>query len=285
MSVKGELVTNQRRIMLGGALVALLIWAYWSVFSTLVLRWSQVPDYSHGFFVIPFAGLLAYHRRGFMPREFRSSLYGIGLLLVGLAARTVGTLFTVEPIEQFSLLISLAGIVWALGGWAFLRWSAPVLAFLIFMIPLPYSVAVARAAQLQRITALGASYLLQALGIPAFADGNIIQTVVGPLDVAYACSGLQMMVAFLAVTYAFAVLSRYPITGKLAIFLSAIPIAVVCNILRITATGVGYQFFDNDTVRHLFHDFGGLVFVPAAVGLVFLGIFLFERSFPKKPAY
>src|SRR5690606_18752901 len=106
----------------------------------------------------------------------------------------------------------------------------------------------------------------------AFAEGNIIQTVVGPLDVAYACSGLQMMVAFLAVTYAFAVLSNYPMSGKVAIFLSAIPIAVVCNILRITATGIAYQFFDTENVRRVFHDFGGLLLVPIAISLVFLAV-------------
>lgn len=266
---------------LGPLMLVLLIWAYWSVITTLVQRWTEVPDYSHGYFVIPLAVYMLYHRRRSVPTQLAPSWNGVAVVLAGLTLRVMGTAFTIEPIEHFSLLICLAGLVWSFGGWKLLRWSLPVLVFLGFMIPLPYSVAVARAAQLQRLTAIGASFLLGVLGIPAFAEGNIIQTVVGPLDVAYACSGLQMMVAFLAVTYAFAVLSDYPITGKLAIFLSAVPIAMLCNVLRITATGVGYQYFDDETVRRLFHDFGGLIFIPTAVGLVFVGVYLFERSFPK----
>ena len=90
-----------------------------------------------------------------------------------------------------------------------------------------------------------------------------------------------MIIAFLAVTAAIALLTNYSRLGKFVIMLSAVPIAVICNILRITATGIFCQYFEGAKVRLFFHDFGGYIFVPIAIALAILGIRLFERAFPR----
>lgn len=220
-----------------------------------------------------------------MPANRGPSFWGLGLLAVGLIAWLAGVLVNIPPVEQFSLLPSLAGLIWSLGGFRLLRWAAPALVYLIFMIPLPYSLAIARAAQLQRLAALAAAYLLQTMDIPAFAEGNLIELEKETLDVAYACSGLQMMIAFLAVTTAIAMLSRYSWLGKVVLILSAVPIAILCNVLRITTTALAYQYLSGDAVRLMFHDLGGLIFIPIAIGLALLEILLFERSFPVVKAH
>lgn len=262
------------------ALLFLLAWTYLPVFARLVTTWSTDSDYSHGYFVIPIAALLLWNRRDAMPASSGPSLAGLLLLGAGLGAWLTGVIVNIPPVEQFSLLPTLAGVVWVLCGTGRLRWALPAIAYLVFMIPLPYSLAIARAGQLQHVAASSAAYLLQAFGIPALATGNLIELEKETLDVAYACSGLQMMIAFLAVTTAIAMMSNFYWLGKVVLVLSAIPIAIVCNILRITITAIAYQYFSGDAVRLFFHDLGGLIFIPIAIALALLEIYLFEHSFP-----
>lgn len=260
--------------------VPLIAWTYFPVLARLVETWSSDPDYSHGYFILPIALYIAWTRRGSLPETLEPGTAGLVVLVGGIAAWLAGVLFNIPPIQEFSFLVTLGGLAWLLFGRGFFLWSLPLLAFLIFMIPLPYSVAVAQAAPLQRFAASAAAYLLQALGIPAWADGNLIQLENQTLGVAYACSGLQMVIAFLAVTSAIALLSDFTWLGKLVVIGSALPIALICNVLRITLTALGYLFFDGERIRLLFHDFGGLVFIPVAIGMALGGIAWFERVFP-----
>ena len=151
------------------------VWCYFFVGIDLVRTWIDTPDYSHGFFVFPVAVMIAWSRRDSIPAEFNPSFPFLFLLLFGLAARWAGVAFTIEPIAHFSILISLAGLVGFVGGRKLFWWSLPMIAYLVFMIRLPYSIAVTYAAKLQWLSAQGASYLLRAAGFPALADGNVIQ--------------------------------------------------------------------------------------------------------------
>ncbi|MFO0947401.1 MAG: exosortase/archaeosortase family protein [Planctomycetota bacterium] len=259
-----------------------LLWTYSSVFFRLIHTWTTDPDYSHGFLVLPVALYIAWSRRSSRPALEGPAVGSLGLIGISLVVWLAGVVFNIPPLEEFSLLGSIAGVLWLLGGKKFLVWSLPSVFYLVFMIPLPYTLAVARAAQLQRFAAASAAYLLQACGIPALADGNVIQLERETLDVAYACSGLQMMIAFLAVTTAIAFLSNYRWLGKMLLSLSAIPIAIACNTLRILITAIGFQIFPSEAVRLFVHDFGGLFFIPLAIGLAYLEIHLFERSFPRR---
>lgn len=266
------------------ALVAVgVVVCYHSTIRDMVSTWVNDPDYSHGFFILPLAAYIAWQRRDSLPADIRPSWMGFGLVLVGLAAKGIGVFFTILPVEQFSLLVVIAGSVWFLGGPGLLRWSMPMLLLLALMIPLPYSVAVAQAAPLQRFGADCAAYLLQAAGIPALAEGNTIRLERERLNVAYACSGLQMTVAFLAVSYSIALLTDATLIGKIVITLSAVPIAVFCNVLRIAGTGIAYQFFDSAKVRAGVHDLAGFIFIPVAIAALLAGMALFERIFPALP--
>lgn len=264
------------------ALVALgLVVCYQSVLLEMISTWINDPDYSHGFFVLPLAAYIAWHRRETMPPPVGPDWLGVVPMVLGIAAKWFGLLFTVLPVEQFSMLIVLAGCICLLGGRQLLLWSIPILVLIAMMIPLPYSLAVAQAQPLQQFGANSASYLLQAAGIPALAEGNTIRLERDRLNVAYACSGLQMTMAFLTVTYAVALLSKSTWIGKLVIAASALPIAAFCNVLRIAGTGVAYQFFDSAEVRKATHDFAGFIFIPIAIALLFAGIALFEKTFPQ----
>src|SRR5436305_1428775 len=84
------------------------------------------------------------------------------------------------------------------------------------------------------ITTLSSTYLLQTLGVPALSRGNVIVIDEQEVGVAEACSGLGMLMTFFALSTAVALVLRRPWPDRLAIFLSAIPIGVLMNVLRIT---------------------------------------------------
>ena len=81
-------------------------------------------------------------------------------------------------------------------------------------------------------------YVLQTLGIPAIALGegsNVIQLSKpeNKLEVARACSGLRMMTLFFAICVGTSFVLRVPVWKKILLIVSAVPIAIVSNVLRI----------------------------------------------------
>src|SRR5207244_3682980 len=92
----------------------------------------------------------------------------------GVALRLLAVQSDIEPLDALALLPTLFGTVLLVGGWSVLSWAWPALAFLAFMMPLPYTVEVALALPLRGLATMISTYTLQTLGCPAMAEGNII---------------------------------------------------------------------------------------------------------------
>jgi len=266
-------------VWVGGAILALvLVLSYGQELRSLVNRWRTEEDYNHGFLVPPFAAFLLWYRRELMPKAAEGSLWGLGFFALGAIVRWAATLFLLyDDLDPFSMWCFLAGVAVFLAGWPALRWSWPAIFFLVFMIPLPGPVATAMGAPLQRIGALASTYLLQTLGIPAMAQGVVITLSHGQLEVERACSGLRMLMLFVAVCVGAALVIRRPPWEKLAVVLSAPPIAVVANVLRITITGVltDTTGANADAV----HTVAGYLMMPLAVLMIWGEMALLERIF------
>jgi exosortase len=156
------------------------------------------------------------------------------------------------------------------GGWHALFWSLPTVAFLVFMIPLPHFVERAVSGPMQTIATISSTFVLQVLGRPALAEGNVILLNDIELGIVEACSGLRMLVVFYALSTGVALLIRKPLWEKLLLACSAFPIALVSNVMRIVLTGLCYEIFGDHFGGDLFHDLAGWLMMP--LGLVFLGI-------------
>ena len=111
---------------------------------------------------------------------------------------------------------------------------------------------------------------MQTIGLPALSEGNVIVLNEARLNVIEACSGLRMLVVFVALSAAMALLTRRPLLDKLILLVSAFPIAVVSNIIRITMTGILHETTSSETANAFFHDLGGWVMMP--LGLLFLAL-------------
>ena len=188
-----------------------------------------------------------------------------------------GEILFYQTLSHYSLPFFLAGTCMVLGGWPALGWAWPAAAFLLFMVPLPGPLADALGGPLQRIATQASTYLIQAVGVPAVADGNIILLSREPIGVAEACSGLRMLVLFVAIAAGFVLLIDRKPWEKLLILASAIPIAVIANVSRITVTAMMYEWVGDRAAQFVFHDFAGWLMMPLAVVLLTAEMFVLSK--------
>ncbi|MFO0936664.1 MAG: exosortase/archaeosortase family protein [Gemmataceae bacterium] len=243
--------------------------------------WFSKADYSHGFLVPLFSGWLLWRRRGEMqPGESWPHPIGLVFFAAAAAGLVVGTLnIAKETCQGLAFICACIGIVTMFfGGLKSLRWAWPAILFLIFMFPLPYTFEQSLAMKLRRIATLAANYALQLFGQPSYiaGTGTVISVGETRLDVQHACSGLTMLLTFIALSAAYAAITVRPWTDRLLILLSSIPIAIFCNVLRIFVTGHVYIWGFNKLGDAIVHDLAGWLMMPVALGLIWFELKLVD---------
>jgi exosortase len=273
------------RIWLSAGAVGLLIatiWSYWPTLAAMVGQWIHQPDYSHGFLVLPLATFFLWIRRAQLDQiELRPSVLGGVLLLLAAAARIAASYFYLNPLDGWTLPIWIAGIVWLVYGWSCLRWAAPAIAFLWFMVPLPYSAETMLSIPLQRVATKLSTEALVFLGQPAVAEGNVIWVGENRLGIEEACSGLRILVGIYALAFAFVLFSRWSWWQKALALAAALPIAIIANVIRVVVTGLLYQFSSSEMAHKFMHDFSGLAMIPLAAAMFWLFLIYLDRLFPE----
>jgi len=241
-------------------------------------KWTSDPQYSHGYLVPVFALILLWMRRQqLLSATLQPSWWGLPLVAVGAALHVLAAYLYYEGLDSSSLFPCLFGLCLVTAGWPAVRWAWPAIGFLVFMLPLPFRIEVALALPLQRLATRSSTYLLQTLGFPAVAEGNTILLNEVRLNVVEACSGLSMVMTFFALStaVAFVVKRRWP--DKILIGLSALPIAVLANLLRITVTGILHETVGEKVANLVFHDLAGWLMMPLALGILWLELQILSR--------
>ncbi len=203
---------------------------------------------------------------------------GVAILAVSLVVRLGASYADMNPIDRLSYIGAILGVCQMVGGINMIRWAGPPLGFLVFMFPLPSQFENTILLKLQTVAAVASTWTLQLLGVPALRHGNRIMIDQLPLEVADACSGLRMGTIFGAMAVAMAMIIARPWWDRLTVLVSALPIALGTNIIRITATALLYMAFpDNEMVMHLVHDWAGFAMMPIALGFLWLELQILTR--------
>ena len=253
-----------------GALLLVLVWAYWNTLADAARSWDN-PKYSHGYLVPLFTAALIWMRREAFGKVTNSARWaGVGMIAAGLAVRLFATRLSSTVPEMYSIIPCVMGIFVLVGGWPTIRWAGPAVLFLIFMFPLPGPLDAGLLAPLQKVATVASTYALQTLGIAAYNEGNRI--VIGELQmgVVEACSGLRMLTIFMALAVAITLVTDRPIWERVVIIASAIPIALLVNIIRITVTGILHLTVGTEIADKIFHDLAGWVMMPMALGFLYV---------------
>jgi exosortase len=257
------------------AVVVVLGWAYAPNLRSLLTTWNRDPNYSHGFLVIPVSLVIVWRRWvEAEPPAIRPSWWGwaglVGMLVVRLFCYERGAEWT----ETATILPAIACLTLAAGGWSLLRRVWPAIAFLVFLLPLPSSVNGILAQPLQTVATVGSCALLKLTGLWVVAEGHVILVGSDQLEVAAACNGLSMLMCLAATVAAMTILVPMAPWKRVVLFLSIIPIALVSNILRISATAWCYHLFGARVGEHFAHDAAGWLMMPVALVLVGLELVL-----------
>src|SRR5581483_444618 len=141
----------------------------------------------HGFVLPPAAAYLAWQRRADLQRLApRPSWLGVLVVAGGVGLLLLGQLAAEFFLTRVSLIVTLAGIVLALEGWAALRVLAGPLAFLLLMIPLPAILFNQIAFPLPLFASRLGESVISAANIPVLREGNVLVLATTTLEVAEA---------------------------------------------------------------------------------------------------
>jgi exosortase/archaeosortase family protein len=147
------------------------------------------------------------------------------------------------------------------------------------MVPLPYRVELALGGPLQRLATRASTIVLQTAGWPALEEGNIITMGHSKIGVVEACNGLSMLTFFFAISVGSILVVRRAWIERTLIIAGAIPIALIANIARITATGLLVESVGHGVAGLEFHDLAGYLMMPFALALLYIEITLVSHLF------
>jgi exosortase len=257
-------------------IIGLLFYAVYHVeIDRIVSKWTD-PSWSHGF-IIPLFSLYFLHqtRDQILNGHFKPSYLGLFLVICGLIFYPLNiTQIQFGYLNPLSMVATLGAVLLFLGGWRLAKYTWLPVAFLFFAIPLPDRYYRAVTIPMRIWAASAASSMMNLVhGLNTTASGVVIDIfykgkhLQPALDVAEACSGMRLLTAFVALGVAMAYLHQRPVWQRLALLASTVPIAILCNIVRVTVTGFIYVLIDPKYAQGLYHDVLGLSMLPLAFGL------------------
>jgi exosortase len=142
-------------------------------------------------------------------------------------------------------------------------------------------VGICSARSVRRCSLWGAHHALVLFGLDVDRDGNTL-TVYNdlgeamPLNVAEACSGMRMLMAFLALGVAMAYTGLKYFWQQAVLVLMGVPTAIFVNILRVMTLSM-LALVNADFAAGDFHSFIGLIWLVPAF-LIFLAIMWVVRQ-------
>jgi exosortase len=266
--------------------MAAMVWSYWPTLEELAEEWGKNPLYSHGYVMPVFAAVLLWVRRDLVPKTpLQPSWWALVFLAAACLMRLGAAYFYFFWPERASLLVMLFAAALAMGGWAAFRWTWPSILFLVFMIPFPGFVENGLMRPLQRIATMASTNVLETLGFFAKADGNVILLSEVEMGIVEACSGLRMLSTFVALTVGACFLLDRPNWQKVVIVLSSIPIALLCNIIRISVTGVCYEVGYPELAKFVHDEVAGYLMPILALLLLLAELKILDFVFVIAPPH
>ncbi len=270
-------------VLLGiGLLLVAFIWSYWPGIMDLLGVWQRSDEYSSGM-LVPFLTIyILWSRRDeFVGCQLKPSVWGIFAFLAAQGVRTFGLYFMYGSLIRFSLVLSVASLVLLLCGWQFCKRIWGVLLFLCLMLPWPNRIQAALALPLQKWASISAVFCLETIGYEVLREGNYIHIGNQTIGIAEACNGLRMITSFFVISGLITLLVKRAWWEKLIILLSSIPVALLCNTIRLTITSIAFTLIEGEDWEMLFHDFGGYAMMPLALGIIIFELWLLARLFVK----
>jgi exosortase len=260
---------NVLAFLASGLIFIAFLWSYWPGLVELWELWRQSDEYSSGLLVPFLAVYILWSRRHDIARcPVKPSIWGLFAFAAAQTVRLLGLFLMYSSAERLSIVLSIAALILLLFGWKVFRKISPILLFLCLMLPLPNVIQYYVGLNLQRWATSSAVFCLETLGYAVTQDGHTIE--IGNVSVAVleACNGLRMITAFFVISGLVVLLVERKLWEKLVILISSLPIALLCNTIRLAITAIFFTILKGEYWEKIFHDFGGYAMMPLALAAV-----------------
>lgn len=255
----------------------LIVLVYWgSIQHLLIARWLRDGNWSHGWLIPLFSLYFLWMKRDDLAEcTPRGSLVGAAILILSLFMLffSAWRLRMGYP-QALSIVGTIFGVTLLMGGWSVIRIAWFPILFLVLAIPLPDRIYVELTFPLRKLASSAAATLMPffAQGLHTQAQAVVIDYIIpgkppGTLNVEEACSGMRLMMAFVTLGVAMAYLGDRPVWQRVIMIASCLPIAVFCNTIRVTTTGLFWIYGYHEFAQGTPHQLLGIVMLGIALGL------------------
>jgi exosortase len=248
----------------------------------LLNAWRRDTYAAHGPLALGFSLFVLWDdRRVLRSAQGPGDGRGIFVILGAMAAFLGGVQIKSLGLETLAIVGAVAGgFLWALGLETLRRAAFPI-GFLLFMAPLPRFVIDTVTLRVQNAAATTGGLLAELAGVPVYQHGHILELPNLVLEVAEICNGLRFLTAFVVFTVALAHISQRTLGPKIVLTLSAVPLAVAANALRVGVVATASYYIGPQAASgFLHHTIGHVVWVLTLAPLLSIA-FLLRRQ-PKK---
>ncbi len=220
-------------------------------------QWAN-EMYSFGLLIVPLViGLLILMRNELRGLPLEPDKLGVWVILFGVFVEEIGWYLHIRFLAMGSLVPVVAGCILLLAGRKVLKTIWFPVAFLIFASPFPEPLLNPIDLHAQTLSTIGAQWMGTFVGLPIVREGNVLQVPGMSLDVAEACSGFQKLTAFFCFAILYGWLYALPGRKWLLLILMSAPIAMIANVIRITALAILAANYGKGTeaVAHEYADY------------------------------
>jgi exosortase D (VPLPA-CTERM-specific) len=259
---------------------ALIVGLYYGTLDILFYQLRIWEDYNYGYLIPLVALYLIWEKRDQL--DGTQSIYSFaGLLfaIAGLCLFWVGELGGELFMQYISLWMVISGLTWMHLGWTKVRIILFPILFMLTMFPLPHFVTAKLTLKLKLISSKLGVMVLQALGHTAYREGNVIDLGFTQLQVVDACSGLRYLIPLIVLSIVVVYFYRSAWWKKTLVVLSAVPISILVNGLRIASVGLLYPVWGPKVAEGFFHDFSGWLIFMLSMGVLLAEMWLLNLVF------
>jgi len=261
--------------------ISLVVGWHW-LFSAFALA-LRVEEYTHLLLIVPISVSLIFSERDLLKVAPEPAV-GLGLFLL-IAAILIGAFSRISSHIDLDLSFNmLAIVIWWIGSFVLCFGSHVArlflfpLCFLFWLVPIPAPLLEKIVAMWQHGSAISASLLFSALGIPNTQDGVMLSIPGLNLEVAQECSSLRSSLMLIVTSMVLAQLFLQSFWRKAVVVLAAIPLSIAKNGVRIFTISMLGTRVDPGFLHGNLHRHGGIVFFLLALGAMVLLLWLLNRS-------
>lgn len=239
---------------------AMWLWSRWTI---------SIWHNGHGMFVPLIVAYLAYQSLKSEPsKEEESSGWGFAFVIPGLLLVIVDSVIRTQLLSAIGLILFVIGSVALLLGLRRTRALFFPLLLLFFMLPIPTAFVENIVLVLRRLSAAGCEYVLNTTGLPVLREFTTLRLPSGTIEIADACSGFSTLYA--SVTMALILCYLISSNARRALILiSAVPLAISCNILRCALLGYLVHYRGIEVLETQLHPLTGIFSFSMALGLLY----------------